>query len=100
MKKKLTKFFVNSNKIAIDPYLNEKCCSANEIFVDSTKYFSGCKIKIIDEFFPAYYLNNKIFRFNKSHNYLHEIRQINSRLHENQILRTSLYLFLFNSMYS
>ena len=35
-------FLVNSNKISIGPYLNEKLCWANQIFVDSTKHFSGC----------------------------------------------------------
>ena len=35
-------FLVNSNKISISPYLNEKFCWANQIFVDSTNLFSGC----------------------------------------------------------
>ena len=35
-------FVVNSYKISIDPYLNEKLCWASQSFVDSTKYFSGC----------------------------------------------------------
>ena len=35
-------FLVNSNKIFTGPYLNEKRCWANQIFVDSTKHFSGC----------------------------------------------------------
>ena len=34
-------FMVNSNKISIDPYLKEKLCWANQIFVDSTKIFLG-----------------------------------------------------------
>ena len=33
---------VNSSKIFIGPYLNEKLCWENQIFVDSTKHFSGC----------------------------------------------------------
>ena len=35
-------FLVNSNKISIDPYLNENFCWVNQIFVVSTKHFSGC----------------------------------------------------------
>ena len=38
------KCFVESTKISIGPYLNEKLCSANQIFVDSAKLSSGCKI--------------------------------------------------------
>ena len=34
-------FVVNSNKMSIDPYLNEKLCWANQIIVDSTKHFPG-----------------------------------------------------------
>ena len=37
-------FLVNSNKISIDPYLNEIFCWANQIFVDSTKKFSGYEV--------------------------------------------------------
>ena len=36
-------FLVDSNKISIGPYLNENLCWANQIFIDSTKHFSGCK---------------------------------------------------------
>ena len=35
-------FWGNSNEISIGPHLNEKLCWANQIFVDSTKQFSGC----------------------------------------------------------
>ena len=38
----INKNFVESTKISIDPYLNKKLCCANQIFVDSTKHFSGC----------------------------------------------------------
>ena len=42
-KKKInTIFLVNSNKISIDLYLNEKFCWANQIFVCSSKHFFGC----------------------------------------------------------
>ena len=39
-------FLVNLNKISIGPYLNKKLCWANQIFVDSKKYFSGCNGKV------------------------------------------------------
>ena len=42
--KNSTAFFVNSSNISIDPYLNEKFCWANQIYVDSTKHFSGCTV--------------------------------------------------------
>ena len=45
-KKKINNIFlVNSNKIFIGSYLNEKLCWTNQIFVDSTKHFSGCARK-------------------------------------------------------
>ena len=37
------KCFVESTKVSIDPYLNEKLCWADQIFVDSTEDFSGCR---------------------------------------------------------
>ena len=40
-KKKKNIFLVISKKIPIGPYLNEKLCWTNQIFVDSTKHFSG-----------------------------------------------------------
>ena len=43
-------FMVNSNKISIDPYLIKKLCWANQIFVDSTKHFSGCIQKCYSNF--------------------------------------------------
>ena len=38
-------FFVNSNEISIDPFLKEKFCWANQIFVDSTNLFPSAKAK-------------------------------------------------------
>ena len=43
-------FLVDSNKISIGPYLNEKLGWANQIFVDSTKHFSGCENVFTDIF--------------------------------------------------
>ena len=43
-------FLVNSNKISICPYLNEKSCWGNLILVHSTKHFSGWSIVILTSF--------------------------------------------------
>ena len=42
-KKKINNIIlIVSNKISIDPHLNEKLCWDNQIFVDLTKHFSMC----------------------------------------------------------
>ena len=56
-KKKINNIFlVDSNEISIGPYLNEKLCWANQIFVDSTTHFSGCRTAKLEGFktFPLF----------------------------------------------
>ena len=59
-------FLVNASEISIGPYLNEKLCWANQIFVDSTQYFSGCTVKyrlhVENRFKINVYWGEKMFR--------------------------------------